>query len=64
MADAIAPRGISLDHMKLLTNFANTIEARQYEKQVTVTKMVLSFDTVNGFSIELEETPNTPPAAP
>lgn len=61
MAEVIAPRGISLDHMKLLTNFANTIEARQYEKNVTVTKMVLSFDTVNGFSVELEETPKVVP---
>lgn len=62
MAEVAAPQGISLDHMKLLTNFANTIEARQYEKHVTVTKMVLSFSEATGFSIELEETPNELPA--
>lgn len=60
MADTTTPatvKGISMDQMKLLNDFSNSIQSRQYKNQVTVKKLVLSFTVEDGLSIELEEEP-------
>ena len=57
---AVALKGISLSEMQLLSDFANVVSARQINKQVTVEKLNMSYDSVNGFTIELVETPALP----
>lgn len=60
MAGSTTPttvKGIPMDQMKLLNDFSNTIQSRQYKNQVTVKKMILSFTLEDGLSIELEEEP-------
>lgn len=52
-----AAKGLSLIEMRLLSDFSNTVSARIYNNNVTVEKLVLSYDNVNGFTIELVETP-------
>ena len=54
---ATAPKGISMSEMRLLSEFSNTVSAREYSQNVTVQKLVLSYDSVNGFTIELVEVP-------
>lgn len=53
----VAPKGLSLVEMRLLSDFSNMVSARIYNNSVTVEKLVLSYDNVNGFTIELAETP-------
>ena len=52
-----APKGLSMSEMRLLADFSNMIQARQYNSNVTLEKVVLSYDAVNGFTVELVETP-------
>lgn len=49
-------KGLSMSEMRLLSDFSNMIQARQYNSNVTLEKVVLSYDVVNGFSIDLVET--------
>ena len=58
---ATAPKGISMSEMRLLSEFSNTVSAREYSQNVTVQKITLSYDSVNGFAIELVEVPKDPP---
>lgn len=51
----VAPKGISMAEMRLLSEFSNTVSAREYSQNVTVQKLVLSYDAVEGFTIELVE---------
>ena len=51
----VAPEGISMTEMRLLSEFSNTVLAREYSQNVTVKKLVLSYDIENGFSIVLDE---------
>lgn len=53
----VAPKGISMAEMRLLSEFSNTVLAREYSQNVTVKKLVLSYDIENGFTIELVEEP-------
>lgn len=48
-------KGLSLDQMKLLSDFSNVVTSRQYNKQVKINKLVLSYDEVAGFTIDLVE---------
>jgi len=48
-------KGLSLDQMKLLSDFSNVVTSRQYNKQVKISKLVLSYDEVEGFTIDLVE---------
>ena len=57
-----APKGLSMSEMCLLSEFSNTVTAREYSQNVTVQKLTLSYDSVNGFSIELVEVPKDQPA--
>ncbi|AGY48124.1 hypothetical protein Presley_57 [Acinetobacter phage Presley] len=60
MAGSTTPttvKGIPMDQMKLLNDFSNTIQSRQYKNQVAVKKLVLSFTAEEGLSIEIEEEP-------
>ena len=58
---ATAPKGISMSEMRLLSEFSNTVSAREYSQNVTVQKITLSYDSVNGFAIELVEVPKDQP---
>ena len=51
------PKGLSMSEMRLLADFSNMLQARQYNSNVTLEKVVLSYDVVNGFAIDLVETP-------
>lgn len=58
----VAPKGISMSEMRLLSEFSNTVLAREYSQNVTVQKLTLSYDSTTGFSIELVEAPKDQPA--
>ena len=53
-------KGLSMSEMRLLSDFSNMIQARQYNSNMTLEKVVLSYDVVNGFTIDLVETPKVP----
>lgn len=53
-------KGLSMSEMRLLSDFSNMIQARQYNSSTTLEKVVLSYDAVNGFTIDLVETPKAP----
>lgn len=57
MTDSV--KGLSIDEMKLLSDFSNTVTSREFTKQVKIKKLVLSYDEVLGFTIDLQETPLT-----
>ena len=59
----VAPKGISMAEMRLLSEFSNTVSAREYSQNVTVQKLVLSYDAVEGFTIDLVEVPKDQPEA-
>lgn len=50
--------GLSKVEMKLLNDFANIINAREYSQQVTIKRLHLNQDEATGFKIDLQETPN------
>lgn len=52
-----APKGLSMSEMRLLADFGNVIQARQYNSKVDIQKLVLTYDVTGGFTIELVETP-------
>lgn len=58
----VALKGLSLVEMRLLTDFSNTVTAREYSNNVTIQKLTLSYDQVNGFTIDLAETSNIVPS--
>lgn len=53
-----ASKGLTKDEMKLLNDFSNTVLAREFTNEVTIQKLVLSYDVNIGFQVILEETPN------
>ena len=53
----VAPKGLSMSEMRLLADFGNVIQAREYNSKVDIQKLVLTYDTTNGFTVELVETP-------
>lgn len=53
----VAPKGLSMSEMRLLSEFSNTVSAREYSQNVTVQKLNLSYNIESGFTIELVETP-------
>ena len=54
------PKGLSMTEMRLLADFGNVIQAREYNSKVDIQKLVLTYDVTNGFTIELVETPKQP----
>ena len=52
-----APKGLSMSEMRLLADFGNVIQARQYNSKVDIQKLVLTYDVTGGFTVELVETP-------
>ena len=55
------PKGLSMAEMRLLSDFGNVIQAREYNSKVDIQKLVLTYDVTNGFTIELVETPKKQP---
>ena len=51
------PKGLSMSEMRLLSDFGNVIQAREYNSKVDIQKLVLTYDVTGGFTIELVETP-------
>ena len=51
------PKGLSMAEMRLLADFGNVIQAREYNSKVDIKKLVLTYDVTGGFTIELVETP-------
>ena len=51
------PKGLSMAEMRLLADFGNVIQAREYNSKVDIQKLVLTYDAANGFTVELVETP-------
>ena len=52
-----APKGLSMAEMRLLADFGNVIQAREYNSKVDIQKLVLTYDVTGGFTVELVETP-------
>lgn len=52
-------RGMPTDHIKLLNDFVNVKEAREYSKFMKINKFVLSYTEADGYSIELDEIPTS-----
>ena len=46
-----------MSEMRLLADFGNVIQAREYNSKVDIQKLVLTYDVTGGFTIELVETP-------
>lgn len=57
MATTTRSKGLSMSEMRLLADFGNVIQARQYNSKVDIQKLVLTYDLDLGFTIELVETP-------
>ena len=55
------PKGLSMSEMRLLADFGNVIQAREYNSKVDIQKLVLTYDVTGGFNIELVETPKKQP---
>ena len=55
------PKGLSMTEMRLLADFGNVIQAREYNSKVDIQKLVLTYDVTGGFNIELVETPKKQP---
>ena len=53
----VASKGLSMAEMRLLADFGNVIQAREYNSKVDIQKLVLTYDVTGGFTIELVETP-------
>ena len=53
----VTPKGLSMAEMRLLADFGNVIQAREYNSKVDIQKLVLTYDVTEGFTIELVETP-------
>ena len=51
------PKGLSMAEMRLLADFGNVIQAREYNSKVDIQKLVLTYDVTGGFTVELVETP-------
>lgn len=51
------PKGLSMTEMRLLADFGNVIQAREYNSKIDIQKLVLTYDVTGGFAIELVETP-------
>ena len=50
------PKGLSMAEMRLLADFGNVIQAREYNSKVDIQKLVLTYDVTGGFTVELVET--------
>ena len=50
------PKGLSIAEMRLLADFGNVIQAREYNSKVDIQKLVLTYDVTGGFTIDLVET--------
>ena len=50
-------KGLSKVEMKLLNDFTNTDNAREFSAGVNISKLNLSYSEDGGFTIELVETP-------
>ena len=55
------PKGLSMSEMRLLADFGNVVQAREYNSKVDIQKLVLTYDVTAGFTIELVETPKQVP---
>lgn len=57
------PKGLSMSEMRLLADFGNVIQAREYNSKVDIQKLVLTYDVTGGFTIDLVETPKQVPTS-
>ena len=55
------PKGLSMAEMRLLADFGNVIQAREYNSKVDIQKLVLTYDVTGGLTIELAEVPKDQP---
>ena len=60
---AIAPKGLNKAEMKLLNDFANTVNAREFTEGVTISKIQMSYNVSTGFEILLVEAPTVVPTS-
>ena len=51
-------KGLNKVEMKLLNDFVNTVNAREFSANVTIQKLTLAYTEEDGFVIDLVETPN------
>lgn len=60
---ATATKGLNKAEMKLLNDFANTVNAREFTEGVTISKMQMSYNADTGFEILLVEAPTAAPTS-
>lgn len=51
-------KGLTVDEMKLLSDFSNVVTSREFTKGVKIEKLILSYTETDGFTIDLVERKN------
>lgn len=57
-------KNLSNREIKLLNDFSNTVKANEINSGVTLNKLVLTYDSVTGYSVLLDEAVPQKPVAP
>ena len=57
-------KNLSNREIKLLNDFSNTVKANEINSDVTLNKLVLTYDIVTGYSVLIDEVAPKKPVAP
>ena len=57
-------KNLSNKEIKLLNDFSTTVKAHEINSGVTINKLVLTYDSVTGYSVLLDEAVPQEPVAP
>ena len=57
-------KNLSNREIKLLNDFSNTVKANEINSDVTLNKLVLTYDIVTGYSVLIDEVVPKKPVAP
>ena len=57
-------KNLSNREIKLLNDFSNTVKAHEINSGVTLSKLVLTYDIVTGYSVLIDEVAPQKPVAP
>ena len=57
-------KNLSNREIKLLNDFSNTVKSNEINSGVTINKLVLTYDSVTGYSVLLDEAVPQKPVAP
>lgn len=57
-------KNLSNKEIKLLNDFSTTVKAHEINSGITLNKLVLTYDSVTGYSVLLDEAVHQKPVAP